>query len=769
MRMKKMFAFLVSLVMLLTMFSANITPVNAAEEVTGIAFTDASPVVYGVSAIGSDQTLALKVSGNGLGSATIVNLTSANPSVISVNPQATWTGGSGKTADFVAHVQLNKAGTASITATSGGVSTSITLTLKQGVESITVEPAEHTMTVGEYKQFVAKVLPTSANNKEVVWSSSKVDVAFVNVETGRIRADKPGTTIIRATAKDGTKVYGEATVVVRPKVEGITVEGPSRHPIEQPFELKALVTPEAAEQGVKWTVDPTRATLVDNGDGTAIVTLHKTGETWIDATSIENPDKNFVGHKVIGYIPVTSISFDEDAMTIRHRSSPNNMHKIPINISPNNTTSQTFKWTSSDPTVATFRAPVDSAPKKLDDGRFYGVLHTLKGGTVTLTVETTDGSNLKATMELTVEVGVNTITLTPNEYLILNVRDTQQVKAEISPSTATNKKVIWSIADEKIATVDENGVVTGVAEGRTTLTATAADGYGAKASIAINVRSVKASSVTLDPALSYVVLGEPSAPLKVTLTPENTTMQQVKWISLDPTVALVDQNGMITGLKENAYARIRVETMDGSNQSAVARVFVSPKGTTLPPAAPGMPKHSMETLGRVNLSWNRVEGAVGYNIYTSSTRTGPYTLLASTTETSHSYTEAKRGVVVFYTITAYTVDRSGVRIEGQRSPYGGLFMGAMPQVRVVKSAYGQPLVRWDSHPDADGYIVVRGRTADGGFLRIAATKSLHYHDITATTGTYFYKVVPYKLVPGGGRTFLGVWSEPVRFDGLVGK
>ena len=56
------------------------------------------------------------------------------------------------------------------------------------------------------------------------------------------------------------------------------------------------------------------------------------------------------------------------------------------------------------------------------------------------------------------------ISVTPKE-LTLTVGETEKITATVSPSNATNKKVIWSSSDEAVATVDENGNVKAVAVG----------------------------------------------------------------------------------------------------------------------------------------------------------------------------------------------------------------------------------------------------------------------------------------------------------------
>ena len=61
--------------------------------------------------------------------------------------------------------------------------------------------------------------------------------------------------------------------------------------------------------------------------------------------------------------------------------------------------------------------------------------------------------------------------------------------SSIEPANATDKTITWSSDDETIATVDENGVVVGAANGTTTIRATANDGSGVKASCTVNVKN----------------------------------------------------------------------------------------------------------------------------------------------------------------------------------------------------------------------------------------------------------------------------------------
>ncbi len=75
---------------------------------------------------------------------------------------------------------------------------------------------------------------------------------------------------------------------------------------------------------------------------------------------------------------------------------------------------------------------------------------------------------------------VDTITVTaPGDVNSVDVGETLQLSASVTPEDAENKVVLWTSSDEETATVDENGLVTGVADGVVTIYAAAADDGGA--------------------------------------------------------------------------------------------------------------------------------------------------------------------------------------------------------------------------------------------------------------------------------------------------
>ncbi len=120
-------------------------------------------------------------------------------------------------------------------------------------------------------------------------------------------------------------------------------------------------------------------------------------------------------------------------------------------------------------------------------------------------------------------IEVSGISLNKSE-LVLNVDQTETLKATISPSNALNKKISWTSSDTKIATVDKNGKVTAVKTGKVTISATTAGGKK-KASCTVTVK-LDTGSVSGVDSEGYVEITPPkgvmtTANIGETVGPEN--------------------------------------------------------------------------------------------------------------------------------------------------------------------------------------------------------------------------------------------------------
>jgi len=155
---------------------------------------------------------------------------------------------------------------------------------------------------------------------------------------------------------------------------------------------------------------------------------------------------------------------------------------------------------------------------------------------------------------------------------------TTTATATVSPSGATNKAVTWSSSDVTVATVDANGTVTGVAEGKAKIVATAADGSGVTGSAKVTVTdsAIAVTKVVLKPT-ELTVAVKSNYQISLGIEPSNATDKTVKWTVEDKTIATVSDGGLVTGVKVGS-TKVTATAKDGSGKSATCVVTVTEEG-----------------------------------------------------------------------------------------------------------------------------------------------------------------------------------------------
>lgn len=180
-------------------------------------------------------------------------------------------------------------------------------------------------------------------------------------------------------------------------------------------------------------------------------------------------------------------------------------------------------WTSSDPTVAT-----------VDDG----IVTAQAVGQAEITASC---GGVEAVCQVTVEIPLKEIHLSQTE-VILAIDDKLQLTADADPADATGFAVTWSVEDSEVATVSEDGTVTAVAVGTTTVTASCGE---ISASCTVTV-GVHAEMAQLDAQELTVAVGE-SASLTVAVYPSSGVIDKMIFESSDPEIATVSEDGVVTG------------------------------------------------------------------------------------------------------------------------------------------------------------------------------------------------------------------------------
>lgn len=146
------------------------------------------------------------------------------------------------------------------------------------------------------------------------------------------------------------------------------------------------------------------------------------------------------------------------------------------------------------------------------------------------------------------------------ETLRLEPEDTETLVATVLPDNADLKTVTWESDNEAIATVDEDGKVTAIAEGTTTITAISDMVETVIAECNVTV-AIFVTGVTLDNETLSLTVGGSDGTLTATVAPVTATDKTLIWTSSDETVATVVE-GVVTPVGEGT-ATITATTKDG--------------------------------------------------------------------------------------------------------------------------------------------------------------------------------------------------------------
>lgn len=265
------------------------------------------------------------------------------------------------------------------------------------------------------------------------------------------------------------------------------------------------------------------------------------------------------GTIVAADIPATSVSLNPTTLSF---NAVNQTATLTATVMPSSATNKNVTWTSSNTSVATVNST--------------GVVTSKGNGTATITATTTDGTNLSSTCEVTVSLPVlaTGISLNQTTLSFSAANQTATLIATVTPSNATNKDVTWKSSNTTVATVSNAGVVTSIANGTATITATTTDGTNLSATCEVTVSlPVLATGISLNrTSLSFNATNQ-TATLIATVVPSNASNKEVTWTSSNTSVATVSSTGVVTSLA-NGTAIITAKTTDGTNLSAICSVIV---------------------------------------------------------------------------------------------------------------------------------------------------------------------------------------------------
>lgn len=342
------------------------------------------------------------------------------------------------------------------------------------VTGVSLNKTSLSLVEGGSESLTATVSPDNATNKAVSWKSSDTGVATVD-GSGKVTAVKAGSTTITVTTTDGGKT-ATCSVTVTSKTVSVTGVKLDNGKLElkagETAQLTATVEPsDASDKSLEWTSSDAKIATVD---ASGKVTAVGVGSATITVKT-KDGGKTATCAVTVAPVAVEGVTVDPAKSEVVE----GNTVQLKATVSPADA-AQEVEWTSSDSDIAT----VDK----------NGLVTTIKPGTVYIVVRSKAYTDKQASCEVIVKQDdkLKGIAFDASEVQ-LETGQSRTLKVVFTPDYAANKNVSWSSSDPSVASV-KDGNVTGVKEGKATITATSEDG-GHKAECVVTVSKASGPQV----------------------------------------------------------------------------------------------------------------------------------------------------------------------------------------------------------------------------------------------------------------------------------
>lgn len=399
-------------------------------------------------------------------------------------------------------------------------------------------------------KLIVIVNPSELSDSHLTWRSSDTSIVTVD-KNGIVKGINVGRAIITVTSDNGKT----ASITVEVTKEAVEVKSiklsPNKSSIDagSTTQVRAVIEPlDATERDLIWTSSDTSVATVDSN---GIVTGLKSGTVTITAKTKDG--------KVIGNTTITvkskqieSLSFADKKVNVKQ----NDTLKLIVTVNPSELANSHLTWKSSNSTVATVS---DS-----------GIVKGVSVGKAVISVTSNNGKTASITVEVTKEtVEVKSIKLTPNKNNI-DIGSSTQINVVVEPANATGRDLVWTSSDASVATVDSNGIVTGLKSGTVTITVKTKDGkVTASTTITVNPKQIESLSFQQN---NYGVKKGDTLSLNVIVNPSELANSPLTWESSDPTVATVTNNGIVRGIN---VGRAVITVTSANGKMAVCTVEVT--------------------------------------------------------------------------------------------------------------------------------------------------------------------------------------------------
>src|SRR3989442_1032265 len=376
-----------------------------------------------------------------------------------------------------------------VTGTASGIAgTALLAVTNVSVASVAVSPASATLSMGATQQLGATPKDAAGNvlsGRVVTWATLNAAIATVSA-TGLVTGVAAGTATITATS-EGQSGTASVTVANAP-VASVTVS-PTAPNMYVGGTVQLTATPKDAAGNVlsgrviTWTSSNAAIATVS---ATGLVTGVAVGAATITATS---EGQSGTAAVTVSSVPVASVTVSPATANV-FVGATTQLTATPKDAAGNVLSGRVISWTSSNAAIATVSAT--------------GLVTGLVAGTATITATSEGKSGTASVTVATVPVASVTVSPTAaNMYVGGTVQLTATPK-DAAGNVLSGRVISWASSNAAIATVSATGLVTGVAVGAATITATS---EGQSGTAAVNGAHVAVASVVVNPATATVVVG----------------------------------------------------------------------------------------------------------------------------------------------------------------------------------------------------------------------------------------------------------------------
>ena len=580
-------------------------------------------------------------------------------------------------------------GRVGIVATIGASADTASITVMQG--ELIIEPNAVITAVGEQLQFQATTRAgksASASGLALRWTSSDTTVATVDA-SGNVTAVGAGDALLVATV--GTQQGTAALSVKQKDIQSIRV-APTTSSVYSGAQMQMQATAYddagrsmALPTGAKWTSSNTTSLTVDDA---GLATGKSSGSSVV---SVRIGSKAATASVNTLPVPVATVTTSLASSTLDVGQTTQTTVLLK-DASGNTLTGRTIAYQSSNPALATVNAS--------------GVVAAVAKGSITITA-ISEGKTGSAPLTIAAK-SVTSVTVSPNpaSATVGQAAQLAAVAMDAQGVPMSGRTFTWTSSAPSIATVSASGLVTAVAAGSATISATA-DGVVGTAAFTATV--VTAASVTVTPnSTTMQVNGTSQLSATAYDAAGNVLTSRVPaWSSSNPIVATVSSAGRVTAVSQGSTTISA--TVDGKSASAaigvdapppapVASVSVTLGGQTLNPGQSTQASAVLRDASNNVLSGRTITWSSAAPQLATVSSTGVVTAVAAGSATIIATSEGQSGSATLVVSTAAPAPVATIALSATST---SIYVGQSQPITVtLKDAQGNVLsgrtIGWSS-------------------------------------------------------------------------